>query len=514
MNTERIEASAKPRRRPSAREKLRQSEQNFQLLVSSVKDYAIVMLDPGGRILTWNEGAERLKGYKAAEIVGRSMECLYPAEARAAGKPAHLLAIATATGRVEDEGWRVRKDGSRFFADVIITALHNPDGTLAGFAKVTRDITERRRAEEALAASEARYRLLAENSTDVIMQIAPDATRTYVSPSIRDLTQYQPEELLGGPHGSLVHPNDRAAWSRSFARASDDGISEVTYRMVRKDGSYIWVEATRRRLPDGSFVVSMRDIEARKRMEDELREAKNRAEHANQARVTFFTELSHELRSPLNAVIGFAELIEQQMVGPVGTAAYLEYATDIQSSARHLLGLINDILDHAKAEEGYLELSEAAVEIAEVLAFAVHTLAPRAAAAGVAITSMIAPEIYAVRGDERRLKQIVLNLVGNAVKFTPTGGRVAISAIQTPDGALLLSVADTGAGIADADQERIFQPFTQVKTVQGGEGTGLGLPLTRRLVELHGGVIEIESALGQGTTMTVRLPAERVISGP
>jgi PAS domain S-box-containing protein len=147
MNTEGIEASAKPRRRPSAREKLRQSEQNFRLLVSSVKDYAIIMLDPGGRILTWNEGAERLKGYKEAEIVGRSMECLYPAEARAAGKPAHLLTIATATGRVEDEGWRVRKDGSRFFADVIITALYNPDGTLAGFAKVTRDITERRRTE-------------------------------------------------------------------------------------------------------------------------------------------------------------------------------------------------------------------------------------------------------------------------------------------------------------------------------------------------------------------------------
>ncbi len=491
-----------------------QSEERFRLLVSSVKDYAIIMLDPNGRILTWNEGAQRLKGYKEAEIIGRLIECFYPAEARASGKPAQQLSLAVADGRVEDEGWRVRKDGSGFFANVILTALRNPGGELAGFAQVTRDITRRKQVEDALAASEARYRLLAENSTDVIMQVGPDSKRVYISPSIRDLTQHEPEELLNGPHGQLVHPDDRAVWAESFARASQAGISEATYRLARRDGSYVWIEATRRRLQDGGFVVSMRDIAARKQAEDQLRNAKSRAEHANQARITFFTELSHELRSPLNAVIGFAGLMERQFVGPIGNPVYLEYAADIQSSAQHLLSLIDDILDHAKAEEGYLELVEGTVDISEVVTFVVHTLAPRAAAATVAMTSTIAADAFVVRGDERRLKQVLLNLATNAVKFTPNDGRVVIGAKLDADGVLLITVEDTGSGIAEADQTRIFEPFAQIKTAQprAAEGTGLGLPLTRRLVELHGGAIGIDSALGRGTTMTVRLPAARVIT--
>ncbi|MBV9827284.1 MAG: PAS domain S-box protein [Alphaproteobacteria bacterium] len=490
-----------------------QSDERFRLLVSSVKDYAIIMLDPGGRILTWNDGAERLKGYAEAEILGCSMECFYPSEALAAGKPAELLARAKEEGRVEDEGWRVRKDGSRFFADVIITALRDDGGELAGFAKVTRDITGRKAAEDALAESEARYRLIAENSTDVIMRIGPDSRRNYVSPAIRELTQYEPEELLDRPHGEIVHRDDRAVWAQSFKKSSELGVSQATYRIARKDGSYVWTDAIRRRLPDGGFVVCMRDITARVAAEDALREAKTRAEHDNTARITFFMELSHELRSPLNAVIGFASMMRRQMVGPIGNPLYLEYAADIEASAQHLLALINDILDHAKAEEGFLNLVETTVDLSQVMRFVLHTLAPRAAAAGVALTSTIRDDIAVVRGDERRLRQIFLNLGSNAVKFTTVGGRVSFAAKLDEDGSLLLTVDDTGVGIAEADQARIFEPFAQVQSAQSAtaaEGTGLGLPLTRRLVELHGGSLAVNSAPGRGTTMTVRLPTERV----
>ena len=363
---------------------------------------------------------------------------------------------------------------------------------------------------------ESAYRLLADNATDVIMRVGPNGQRLYVSPSIQDITGHQSEELVNGRHGQLIHPEDRANWAGSFTRASNAGISEATYRVARKDGSYIWVEATRRRLADGGLVVSMRDVSARKQAEDALREAKLRAEQISQARITFFTELSHELRSPLSAIIGFAELMERQMMGPIGNSFYLESATDIRTSGLHLLALINDILDHAKAEGGYLELNEHEVSVADVISFVMHLLAPRAESANITLSSAIGTGVNGVRGDDRRLKQILLNLGTNAVKFTPAEGRVSIRADLGTDGDLLIAVEDTGTGIAEADQARVFEPFAQAKTGQAPaqEGTGLGLPLTKRLVELHGGSISMKSAFGVGTTVTVRLPAERVIPPP
>ncbi|HEX3861829.1 MAG TPA: ATP-binding protein [Stellaceae bacterium] len=360
---------------------------------------------------------------------------------------------------------------------------------------------------------ESAYRLLADNATDVIMRVGPDAQRLYVSPSIRDLTGHEPEELVNGRHGQLIHPEDRAKWAESFTRASNAGISEATYRVARKDGSYIWVEATRRRLADSGLVVSMRDVSARKQAEDALREAKLHVEQVSQARVTFFTELSHELRSPLNAIIGFADLMERQMMGPIGHPFYLESATDIRTSALHLLALINDILDHAKAEGGYLELNEGEVSVADAISFVMHLLAPRAESGNIALSSAVAARVNAIRGDDRRLKQILLNFGTNAVKFTPAGGRVSFRVDIDANGDLLITVEDTGTGIAEADQARVFEPFAQATTGQAlsQEGTGLGLPLTKRLVELHGGSISVNSGLGVGTTMTVRLPAERVI---
>jgi signal transduction histidine kinase len=252
----------------------------------------------------------------------------------------------------------------------------------------------------------------------------------------------------------------------------------------------------------------------RKQAEADLHDAKLRAEQEIEARVTFFNEMSHELRTPLNAVIGFASFMEQQIAGPIGNPRYIEAATDIRTSGEYLLALINDILDHAKAEAGYLELEEDNVSIADVIAFVVHLVAPRAAGGGVGLTKSVGAGVYAVRGDERRLRQVLLNLVTNAIKFTPACGHVAVEANLGATGELIIAVTDTGSGIALADQARIFEPFAQVKAAQrkSREGTGLGLPLTKRLVELHGGAVDVDSTLGVGTTISVRLPASRVVA--
>jgi signal transduction histidine kinase len=225
----------------------------------------------------------------------------------------------------------------------------------------------------------------------------------------------------------------------------------------------------------------------------------------------FLANMSHELRTPLNAVIGFSDIIEHETLGPLGHPKYREYAADIRSSGEHLLGLINDVLDHTKAEQGYLELDEEAVEVASLIDFATHMLATRAQRASVAFRTVISPDVYALRGDERRLRQIILNLTANSVKFTPSGGQVTIDASLNAGGEFVLSVEDTGIGISTDDQQRILQPFVQVDTGHSNEGTGLGLPLAKRLAELHGGSLDLRSNLGVGTVINVRLPAARVI---
>jgi len=262
---------------------LPRSDARLRLLVDGIQDYAIVLLDPIGRVVTWNRGAQCLKGYTEAEILGRSMTVFYPPEAVAAGLPERLLAQAMIHGRTEEEGWRVHKDGSRFFAEVVVRPIYDADGRLLGFAQVTRNIFERKQAEQSLRLSEARYRLLAEHSTDVIMWVGPDGTRLYVSAASRRLFGYEPAELIGRPVGGLVHPDDRAALPEmELLRQGTlgDAVTETTYRCIHKDGSVIWVEAFRRQLPDGhGYVATIRDVSERKRLQDQLTETNRHLQH-------------------------------------------------------------------------------------------------------------------------------------------------------------------------------------------------------------------------------------------
>ncbi len=246
----------------------------------------------------------------------------------------------------------------------------------------------------------------------------------------------------------------------------------------------------------------------------ELREAKEAAEAGNRTKTEFLANMSHELRTPLNAVLGFATLIEQEAFGPLGHSKYREYAADIGRSGSHLLAIINDILDFAKSESHRLELREERVELGEVVRFASGLVRQMARDSGVELLIESADELPALNADSSKLAQILTNLLSNAVKFTPRGGNVSLRFGQGPGGEITLTVADTGIGIPADKMALALTPFGQVDSglARKYEGTGLGLPLTKRLVELHGGTLELASEPRRGTAVTVRLPSTRRVA--
>jgi two-component system cell cycle sensor histidine kinase PleC len=247
------------------------------------------------------------------------------------------------------------------------------------------------------------------------------------------------------------------------------------------------------------------------RREREAQAAWQAAERANRIKSEFLATMSHELRTPLNAIIGFSELMIGGAFGAIDNPRYVEYLADIHRSGEHLLSLISDILDLSKAEAGRLELREEVVDLAETVGAALRLVSTRALRAGIALSATLSPELPHVTADRRKIQQILLNLVTNAVKFTPPGGRVEITAEEAANGGITLTVADTGVGIAKEDIPKALEPFGQVgrQAAREQEGTGLGLPLTRRLVELHDGRFSLDSVLGVGTVVTVWLPPQR-----
>jgi signal transduction histidine kinase len=281
---------------------------------------------------------------------------------------------------------------------------------------------------------------------------------------------------------------------------------------VRPDGTVLEV---RRRYPaGGGMLTTFADITERKRFENALQAAKEQAELASRAKTAFLANMSHELRTPLNAIIGFAEIIREQLLGPVGTAKYLDYVGDIHLSGNHLLEVINDILDLSKIESGRFELLEKPVDLERVLGSTLRLLGDKAAKGNLTVRSRLPDPHPLLYADERALKQILLNLLSNSVKFTPSGGLVEIAVELAQDGDLLLIVADTGVGFDLVDLPRALAPFGQVDTslTRRYQGTGLGLPLVNSLTQLHGGRLEIDSKPDQGTRVVIRLPASRVIA--
>jgi PAS domain S-box-containing protein len=357
--------------------------ERFRLLVDGVKDYAIMMLDPQGRVVSWNTGAERIKGYRGDEVIGRHISLFYTPDAVESRHPDHELATAREHGRYEEEGWRVRKDGSQFWANVVITAMHDDAGALRGFAKITRDMTEQRRVAEA------------------------------------------------------------------------------------------------------------------------GREALDAAERANRAKTLFLSGMSHELRTPLNAILGFTQLLELD-----GLRSDQQIAIDqIRRAGEHLLGLVDELMDVARIEADQMSVSLEPVAVGAVIGESIELVRSLAAEHGIRIVTPAAPwpGLYAV-ADVQRVRQAITNLLSNAIKYNRPDGHARVEAGVRGE-CVVIAVADTGPGIDPDALDQLFTPFERLSATGGAVGgTGLGLALSKRLVELMDGTLTVDTEVGSGSEFTISLP--------
>ncbi|NQU71554.1 MAG: PAS domain-containing protein [Rhodospirillales bacterium] len=345
----------------------------------------------------------------------------------------------------------------------------------------------------------------------------------YIAPRLRNVLGYREGELGGDIEAwrLRVHPADRtdlqeAIDAHLLGRTEE---IEVEHRMTHRKGGIRWFRFRARatRGPSGEAVRvagTCTDVTAQKRIELELRAATQAAQLANRAKTDFLAHLSHELRTPLNAIIGFSEAIKDGYLGPITVEKSREYATDVHSASIHLLDLINDVLDLSKVEAGEVRLNEETIVLREAIHSAIRLVEGRAATGRLRLNVEIPDNIARLRADPRLLRQVLLNLLTNAVKFTDSGGTITARARQRDDGGITLEVADTGVGIAAEDIPGALTPFTQVgeDVAEREEGTGLGLPLAKSLVELHGGTLELHSSKGTGTVVIINFPASRSIN--
>jgi signal transduction histidine kinase len=357
-------------------------------------------------------------------------------------------------------------------------------------------------------------------SADQPLQMAADTGDGYTATAQHNLADWRLSMLVKPVPGTMRFDRGVVPWGVGLAGLLLTGLLVLYLVSAQNRQQVIELRVQQRTeqllAANESNAALEREITERKRAESELRMAKEQAEVASRAKSDFLAMVSHELRTPLNAVIGFSEMLVFEMFGPIGDDRYRGYAEDIRSSGLHLLGLINNILDLSKVEANKFQLNEQNIVLSDLVADALHLVENKAKDSGIGLKSQTAKSLPLLYADERALKQIILNLLSNAIKFTPRAGSVTVSAEYEPDLGLIVSISDTGIGISDEDIKTILRPFIQVDSslARKYEGTGLGLPLTKSLVELHDGVLEIDSSLDEGTTVRVVFPPERVVDRP
>ena len=491
---------------------LRDADERFRLMVESVRDYAIFMLDPDGRIATWNSGAERLKQYRADEIIGQHFSKFYPAEDLAAHKPERELEIVLRDGRVEDEGWRIRKDGSRFWALVVITAVYDHKGTLTGFAKVTRDLTERRESEEQLRASEEQFRLLIDRVEEyAIYLLDPNGRVATWNVGAQKIKGFTAEEIVGKNFACFYTADDVAAGRPQYnleAAARLGHIRDEGLR-VRKDGTTFYADVVITALRDKNgklkgFSKVTRDMSDQIRAR-EIEAEKMAAMKANAAKDEFLAKLSHELRTPLTPALAAASFMAENL-----SEMPDKFSEDVNLIRRNVqleARLIDDLLDLTRISTGKIDLHQQTVDAHAVARDALVMARSDIHRKGLSVTTDWDAKQHHVWADPVRLEQVFWNLINNSVKFTGPGGEITIQSWNEND-EWIFAITDTGIGIEPTRQQTIFDAFEQGERGMSRQfgGLGLGLAICKNLVELHGGSISITSrGRGFGTTATVKM---------
>jgi PAS domain S-box-containing protein len=507
--------------RRAAQQALLDSERRFRLLIEGVVDYALFMLDASGVVVSWNQGAERMKGYGADEIIGQHFSRFYTREDRAAGLPARVLETAEREGRFETEGWRLRKDGSRFWASVVVDVVRGSDGRLEGFAKITRDITERRAAQEALRESERQFRLLVSNVIDYgLFMLDPNGIISSWNAGAERIKGYRASEIIGQHISRFYTEHDRAAGVplQALQTAMAEGRFEAEGWRVRKDGSLFFAHVVIDRINDESgrvvgFAKITRDNTERREAQLVLQEAQ--AQRAQAQKMDALGQLTggvaHDFNNLLMIVMGQAETLKRKLAGDPSVSTSI---AAIELAAQRGASLTRQLLTFARRQSvnpKVLNLSEHVAGFDVMLGSSLGS--------SVRLATAVAPDCWAVKVDPGELELALVNLTLNARDAMPDGGivtltaeNVTLAAGEMPAGVaselrgefVALAVADTGSGIAPDLVDKVFDPFFTTKEV--GKGSGLGLSQVHGFVHQSGGTVALNSELGRGTIVTLYLP--------
>lgn len=506
-------------------DELSKSEERFRLIVNGVRDYAIFMLDPEGWIISWNKGAERIKGYSSKEILGSHFSRFYMPEDLARHQPQNELKIASEVGSYEEEGWRVRKDGSKFWAHVLITRMTDENDRLIGFSKVTRDLTDKRKAEEELRRSEERFRLMVNSVRDyAIFMLDPEGRIISWNEGARRAKGYSEEEILGSHFSRFYLPEDvaRNHPQKELEIAKETGSYEEEGWRVRKDGTTFWANVIISRVNDSAgnligFAKITRDLTERMRTEEKLRrshqsleqkvlERTQELESALKIRDEFLSIASHELKTPLTSLKLQMQLSRRRLKGLEETPEQTQIAASVDKALKQVdsLGrLVEDLLDVSRIQTGTFYLDPEVMDISELMEDLIQRYSPQLIISGCDVAMDLEDNLLG-RWDRSRLEQVIANLISNAIKYAP-GAPLKITAKKVGDQAEII-VADQGPGILPDDQEKIFERFERVQSDNQVGGLGLGLFITRKIVEAHEGTIHVESGPNAGARFVIRLP--------
>ncbi|MGQ0676684.1 MAG: PAS domain S-box protein [Rhodospirillales bacterium] len=516
--------------RPVAEIGLVASEAKFRGMFETAPIGVVLCAGDGG-FLDANDAYLDIVGRRRREIEGKTIWSFVPPELSSVeGEQIAQLHASGRAGPVEVE--YLRGDETRVAVRINAIGIGAADGERMIWAFVE-DITQRKRADFQLRASERRMATILDTMVDALVAIDQNGRIEAFNKAAEAIFGYAAAEVIGRNVGMLMPEPMRDQHAEHVQRYLKTGEAHILgqRREVvgrRKDGGVFALELgvseittevlgglERRRAPRRSFVGLARDISERKRAEAELLSAKSAAEAANRAKSEFLANMSHELRTPLNAIIGFSEVIKDQLFGPVGNGRYVTYAQDIRAGGAHLLRVIDDVLDMSRIETGRFELEEAPLEPAELVSSALAMVQRAAEKGRVKIDNRVNGRLPRLNADKRVAKQVLINLLTNAVKFSPEGGLVTVEAAADPAAEFVFTVTDTGPGIPAERLKTVFDPFQSADATRAREqgGSGLGLAIAKRLMELHGGSLTLKSKLGHGTSAAMRFPGRRVMAG-